>query len=149
MKFQGNRNWFLIALAIGSPYYWGQYMLAKSQDATTVAISAAFAVVAVILLVFLLRKQYIEIGPDTITLQTPIRRRRWSVADIDEVSITDKWICLLDKTDRYTYLMIPQKPEQFQALREAVTRFCRHHKLKTSTQDFRQRRYNPGEGTSK
>lgn len=143
MKFEGTRNWFLIAIAIGSPYYWGQYLLAKSTDAATVTIAALFGVLSLILLVFLLRKQYIELTNDTITLQSPFRRRTWQADDILEISMTEKWIGAIDKDLAVTYLMIPQKPEQFQKLQQAVSGFCRHHKIPITNRDLRDRRNFP------
>lgn len=140
MKFNATRNWLLIAFAVVSPTYWIQYLLANRGDQNALLISAAFLIFAVILLVFLLRKHYIEIESGQIIVQTPFRKTVLIPAVLSKVSISQDVISAMDTEGRIQHLMIPQKPQEFQELKKAVLNFCRQHKVAVTDQPFDLRR---------
>jgi len=129
MKFNATRNWLLIAFAVISPTYWIQYLLANRTDQTAMLFSAVLLIVAVVLLIFLLRKHYIEIESNQIIVQTPFRKTVLTPAEISKVSISQDVVSAMDTEGRIQHLMIPQKPQEFQELKKAVLNFCRQHQV--------------------
>ncbi len=140
MKFNATRNWLLIAFAIISPTYWIQYLLANRSDQNAMLIAAGFLIFAVVLLVFLLRKHYIEIEAKRIIVQTPFRKTVLTPDELSKVSISQDVISAMDTEGRIQHLMIPQKPQEFQELKKAVLNFCRQHKVTVTDQPFDLRR---------
>lgn len=141
MKFNATRNWFLIAFAVGSPYYWIQYWLANRESQLALFMAPAFVILAVLLLVFLLRKHYIEVGTDTITLKTPFSQKKWTASELSQVSISKDVISAKDQEGAIHHLMIPQKPKEFEELKQAVQNFCKRNKVSVTNQPFDLRRY--------
>ncbi|ASS75671.1 hypothetical protein CIG75_12175 [Tumebacillus algifaecis] len=128
MKFVGERNWMFITIAAVSPYIWINNALQKTEP-LTVSIAAGFSVLAVMLLVFLLRKQYIEVGHNTIELQSMFKRRQFSSSDIQKVVIEEQVILAYDNKGKPQQLMVPLKKEQVKELKEAVRAFCKRNRI--------------------
>ncbi|TCP52512.1 hypothetical protein EV586_110123 [Tumebacillus sp. BK434] len=128
MKFTGERNWMFIAIAAVSPYIWINIAL-KKTDPLIVAIAAGLCVLAVMLLVFLLRKQYIEINNNSILLQSMFKRREFAPDDLQRIVIEEHVITAFDSNGKPQHLMIPLKKEQLQELKDAIKAFCKRNKV--------------------
>jgi hypothetical protein len=128
MRFEGERNWMFIAIAAVSPYIWINNAIQKT-DPLTVAIAISLSVLAVVLLMFLLRKQYIEIGHNRILLQSLFKRREFSPDQFQRIVIDEQVITAYDREGKPQHLMIPMKKEQFPKLKDAVRAFCKRHQI--------------------
>lgn len=128
MKFTGDRNWVFIAIAAVSPYIWINNAIQKT-DPLTVSIAAGFSVLAVMLLVFLLRKQYIEVNHNRILLQSMFKRREFAPDDLQKIVIEEHVITAFDSKGKPQHLMIPLKKEQLKELKDAIKAFCKRNKV--------------------
>lgn len=128
MRFDGERNWMFIAIAAVSPYIWINNAIQKT-DPTTVSIAAGLSVLAVMLLVFLLRKQYIEIDHNQIKLQSMFKRRAFSPEEFQKIVIEDQLITAYDRKGKPQHLMIPLKKGELPKLKDAVRAFCKRNQI--------------------